>query len=72
MCLYHCGLHIMHGFFLLAFQMEVPDGDPVLLWDNIIEKRLSWDGVELEIAPMEWDIGMGDASDLLLNVVVAS
>lgn len=42
--------------FDLRFWMEVPDGDLVLLRDNVIGRRLSWDSVEQVIMPKERDV----------------
>ena len=47
--------------FDLRFQMIVPDGDPVLLWDDIIGRRLRWEGVEEAIAPRERGAGRNAA-----------
>ena len=38
------------AIFDLRFRMEVPDDDPVLLLDDVIGRRLRWDGVEDAIA----------------------
>ena len=37
--------------------MEVSNGDPVLLRNDVVRRRLCWDGVERGITPMEWDVG---------------
>lgn len=39
--------------FDLHFRIEVPDGDLVLLWDDVIGRRLCWNSVERAITPME-------------------
>lgn len=36
--------------FDLRFCMEVPNNDPVLLYNDMIGRRLRWDGVEDAIA----------------------
>ena len=47
--------------FDLRFRMTVPDGDPVLLRDDVIGRRLRWEGVEEAIAPWERGAGCNEA-----------
>ena len=47
--------------FDLRFRMTVPDGDPVLLRDDVIGRRLRWEGVEEAIAPRERGAGRNEA-----------
>ena len=47
--------------FDLRFRMTVPDGDPVLLRDDVISRRLQWEGVEEAIAPQERGAGCNEA-----------
>ena len=47
--------------FDLRFRMNVPDGDPVLLRDDVIGRRLRWEGVEEAIAPQELGAGGNEA-----------
>ena len=47
--------------FDLRFRMTVPDGDPVLLRDDVIGRRLRWEGVEEAIAPRERGGGRNEA-----------
>ena len=41
--------------------MTVPNGDPVLLQDDVIGRRLRWEGVEEAIAPWERGAGCNEA-----------
>ena len=47
--------------FDLRFRMTVPDGDPVLLRDDVIGRRLRWEGVEEAIALQERGAGCNEA-----------
>ena len=41
--------------------MTIPDGDQVLLRDDVISRRLQWEGVEEAIAPRERGVGHDEA-----------
>ena len=47
--------------FDLRFRMTVPDGDPLLLRDDVIGRRLRWEGVEEAIASRERGAGCNEA-----------